>query len=862
MKRLIIVLIVLNLLGISKLWANPIDAQQAVQIAQEFFSSNGLRATSKDFSIAYVAPNLDKSSSALRGAKRETENLYYVINRGQNEGYIVVAGDERVTPVFAYSFEGNLDAGDIQNHSSIQYMFDEYKRQVKWAMKNLAKGTKQNSFRAGRVFKDINIQQKPLLSLHKDRTTARKTTISFGQKWPFNMYCPNIKLYGKTYPTVSGCVATAIATVMRWHEWPKRAKGKISYKWRGEDLSVDLDKKGAYNWNVMPEAVNTLGFNRASNHTCTDEEADQIGRLLRDIGYATNMNYDASINGGSGTQLLFMKKPFVENFDYDPKVDWICKIDYSSEDDWWKEITDEMDNYGPIIYAGISQGGGHCFNLDGYTQISQYSNTSYKYETYNYVHVDWGWNSKENGWYLLSVLKPGSEGVGGGSGGYKYAQQMIRYLKPRGSETTTTTKPNKKPIVIVEPEVTPEPEPEYKPEPKPEVNDAVRLKLKRMLSPIVVTEGENPSTTIWLSNLANQDYYGLVQLYMAKREQSVYDRYDYDTRVDEANLLLIAEGYATLHGSYDAELNVHTTLPAQAEAGDYDLYFAYHSKAGQKMYLSTNERGSAKPVKIGELTILAKDRANYTYSRGVVVDKVQFFQSGKQTAGASAVVKYYDISGKFTSRIYLKPLESNTNLKLKVALLDYTTEKIIDKKSIEGYISVSEGAKRYLDVVFDMNGLYQNWYKLAVLYWDDNNKKWLTYDENMSQVCIDYTISYTEQAFANPFTKRLNQAKTYEIKHEVQEIGSASATNELASPINLNSFSSEASSLRLYPTVTTGNINIETKTPQTIKIYDMLGRLVSSQKIKAGKHTISISGLAKGTYIIRIAGTSFRVSHI
>ena len=110
---------------------------------------------------------------------------------------------------------------------------------------------------------------------------------------------------GKSYPTVSGCVATAISTAMRWHQWPDRPQGRTGYNWYGNWLSVDFDREVGYDWTKMPAAVSGRGINRETNEACTEDEADNIGRLLRDVGYSIRMGFGRAQDGGSGTQVYY-----------------------------------------------------------------------------------------------------------------------------------------------------------------------------------------------------------------------------------------------------------------------------------------------------------------------------------------------------------------------------------------------------------------------------------------------------------------------------------------------------------------------------------------------------------------------------
>ena len=174
-------------------------------------------------------------------------------------------------------------------------MYDEYRNQIKWAIENQP-DIPSNEYKMAATTRARNyqIEIQPLLEYATDRTTKLATPISWGQSWPFNQYSPNYRYNGNSYPTVSGCVATGICTVLRWHKWPRKATGSVSYYWKGKYMALNFDGNGpenaAYDWSQMPAGVDGAGRDRLTGRRVTDVQADNIGRLLRDIGYAVEMD--------------------------------------------------------------------------------------------------------------------------------------------------------------------------------------------------------------------------------------------------------------------------------------------------------------------------------------------------------------------------------------------------------------------------------------------------------------------------------------------------------------------------------------------------------------------------------------------
>lgn len=534
--------------------AAPIGPHKALQLAQSFFNKH--KNGAKELTMAYT-PHVEQnklSGSLTRGLQGSEipENLYYVINNGKENGYVVVSGDDRVRTILAYADKGNITEEDIQNHPSIHWLFEEYKSQMQWAIENVP--SNNNRLLTRTLPDDERIEVEPLLAYSNDRVTKLEEAISWGQAWPFNLYAPNYKYKGTLYPTVSGCVATAMSTVMRWHKWPNKAKGQVSYYWKGKYMSLNFEGDGKenapYDWSNMPAAVTGGGYDRETLRMLNDTQADNIGRLLRDVGYAMQMDYNPAVTGGSGAYVYNAPAALRDHFGYKSTVKFLERNNYYTND-WLKNIKSEMETYGPVVYAGFSTGGGHCFVLDGFA-------------TGGYVHVDWGWNRSQNGWYALDVLKPGQEGIGGGRGGYSSSQQMLRYLEPDRQ---------------VEPKPQPKPQPEPKPQPKPtpiEKKSNLYIYGEKPTYEFIHTE-KRATIKITVANNGNDNYVGRLSLAIYKSDED-----EHSINISDVSSTLISAGrYRTI----EFQIN-----PNNIEEGKY--YLAVNYMANNKFTAIQEDAGT------------------------------------------------------------------------------------------------------------------------------------------------------------------------------------------------------------------------------------------------------------------------------
>ena len=354
--------------------ADPISPQQAMAIARNFSDIRsfvpkiiGNNAKPAPMTVAYTATSSNGSA----------DNLLYVINRDRDNGFVVVAGDDAVAnPVLGYTDSGSFSYDKIPDN--LKWWLGEYARQIEYMTTH-----------------DITSAPAPTF----ESNAGPLITTRWNQYEPYNNLCP-IK---QNERVVTGCVATAMAQVINYYEWPKQGTGSHSYEWNGQTLSADFGST-TYDWNNMADIY---------DGTNSDAENDAVATLMYHCGVSVDMNYDISANGGSGAFSMDVPVALVEYFGYASDV--ILKSrDYYSYNEWLSMLKAEIDARRPIYYSAQSTSGGHAFVLDGYN-------------TDGYFHVNWGWGGLSDGYYQIATLNP-YEGQGAGAGsdsGFAYDQDAI-----------------------------------------------------------------------------------------------------------------------------------------------------------------------------------------------------------------------------------------------------------------------------------------------------------------------------------------------------------------------------------------------------------------------------------------------------
>ena len=300
---------------------------------------------------------------------------YYIINY-EGGGYMVLTSDKRAIPVLAYSNQGYFDTKSKSYPSLLvewlesqdEYIQvlrkDEYTDEIiiipdeEWTTEHIedfinTSSSSQNKRGSGANIK-LKIQYGPLLST------------SWGQHKGFNNHAPNLgckeDLNGKA---PAGCVATAMAQIMKYHEYPSN-----------------------YQWSLMPD----------------DKGSNETSKLIKDIGDAVNMKWKC---GGSGASMNDVPSAFTTDFKYSS----------ANLGDFSPETTlNELKNGYPVIISGGEKKvkwlffnvfeNGHAWICDGireYTgsvraRVTRYGYISTPVREYTY-RINWGWDGCYDGWF-------------------------------------------------------------------------------------------------------------------------------------------------------------------------------------------------------------------------------------------------------------------------------------------------------------------------------------------------------------------------------------------------------------------------------------------------------------------------------
>lgn len=370
--------------------ASPVTPDQALKVANQFMSQHRAGVTLKPSPIS-------KSTKMMAGGHATaTQADYYIFNSYNNQGYVIVSGDDRTTQVLGYSDSGNFDPDHVP--VNMQEWLDSYARQIE-SLDMLGITAGANAPRPTR--NSIS----PLITSHWD------------QAGPYWNHCPEFMDIDENGDTVgelayTGCVATSMAQIMNYYKHPQRCTQIIpsyivTFYWQEEYGAFETDPLDPifFDWDNMRD--NYTGAE-------TDAEKDAVAWLMLYAGSAAHMQYGVN---ASSTSDPYIPTALNDYFNYDAKL--VYRSDYDQQE-WEEMIYQELAAGRPMIYNGrAGSGGGHSFVCDGYAYG-------------DYYHINWGWGGLGDGYFVLSVLNPYAGGIGAASSseGYNIDQTAIIGILP------------------------------------------------------------------------------------------------------------------------------------------------------------------------------------------------------------------------------------------------------------------------------------------------------------------------------------------------------------------------------------------------------------------------------------------------
>lgn len=377
--------------------AAPVNSKMAGNVAANFWNAH------RDGDVpALTAP--------MRQIDIPFDGMY--VFAAPTTGFVIVAADDCVQPILAYSFES---PASNELNPEVRYWLSTYQEQIDYLRSVNAVASDDVSAQWQKYSSAIGGDPMPLAMVPVLLSTT------WDQSPYYNKFCP----YDSTAHarTVAGCVATAVAQVMKYWNHPAQGTGSHSYSTPYGTLSANFGTT-TYNWSMMPTALGS---------TSSTAQDNAVATLMYHVGVAIEMDYGTDASGAQLTSFgySYSSYPSAQGalplfFGYDNNIQAKYRNNIS-DSDWKNYVVGELNALRPVLYAGFDASGGHCFVCDG-------CNTA---ETQ--FHFNWGWSGYYNGYYTLDNLALGGGGTGTTSSyTFNQNQQILIGVQPQGYVPPTT----------------------------------------------------------------------------------------------------------------------------------------------------------------------------------------------------------------------------------------------------------------------------------------------------------------------------------------------------------------------------------------------------------------------------------------
>jgi hypothetical protein len=344
----------------------------------------------------YSSGEVNYNQLSIKLVYTEKDNnlpVYYIFNVNSNDGFVIVAAEDNVYPILGYSYNGKF-VGDMSGQApAFKWWMSNYVKEIVYVRDNDVQASEEITYQWNELL------QNPDKQLDVKGVNPLLTT-TWNQGCYYNFKCPE-DASGPCGHVYTGCVATAMAQIMKYHNYPVHGEGSYSYNCPGYGtLSADF-KNTTYDWMSMPDNVTNVN--------------NAVATIMYHAGVSVDMQYGTS--SSSSTELKAYNA-FLDYFNYSEQAQIISKVFFPTTT-WENIIKESLDNSLPVFYSGTNDDKnkevyGHAFVCDGYQGT-------------NYFHFNWGWSGSADGFYYLTNLNPN---------GYDFTsnQSAIVNLFPKYSE--------------------------------------------------------------------------------------------------------------------------------------------------------------------------------------------------------------------------------------------------------------------------------------------------------------------------------------------------------------------------------------------------------------------------------------------
>ena len=360
MKKLLLIVAALVIFA-GQMFAAPVDVNTAKNLGAKYLKNNVLSAKGiTDVELVYTLQSED--------------NIPYLYVFNYENGFVIMAADDRAYPVLGYNEGDAFDENNIPE--GLRYYLGFYGREIQYAIDNELVADEEVTAQW-----ELLRKEGVIVKTRMNKAVQPLLVTTWDQGWPYNYYAPACTSYWTNNHCYAGCVATAMSQVMKYWNWPITGVGEHSYSTSsyGGTLSANFGAT-TYEWSIMPNSV-----------TSANAGGLAVALLMYHCGIAVDMDYAPD---GSGAHTEDVGPAVIDYFRYG-SCTYVDSRDTYTTIDWENKLIAQLNRGIPMVYAGSDTNGGHAFNCDGYNDQRMF-------------HFNWGWSGSYNNYFQIDALNTGN----------------------------------------------------------------------------------------------------------------------------------------------------------------------------------------------------------------------------------------------------------------------------------------------------------------------------------------------------------------------------------------------------------------------------------------------------------------------
>lgn len=331
------------------------------------------------------------AKSSIRQVKDEeqTRVLFYVLEL-EPKGFIIVSADTDLNPIIAFSENNDFDFSKDPLNAALMWLRTDVHVKLlalennkiktqsiseanqKWGDYLAIKSKEQDNVTGRYNLNVYDVEIGPFLS----STWNQKNSYYNGSYYStWNYYTPPNSA-GDLDNYYCGCVATAMAQILNYFEWPVTGTGSHSYTWDSQTLSANFGAT-TYDWANALDVYDYI--------STTDVQRQATGLLSYHCGVSVDMQYGADGSGAVTSRVATSLTDFFRT-----SGEW-----YANEGSFYDVLYTNMENQKPGELAIRSTtNAGHAIVVDG---------VRFNTGQTKYYHLNFGWGGYSDGWYDIST---------------------------------------------------------------------------------------------------------------------------------------------------------------------------------------------------------------------------------------------------------------------------------------------------------------------------------------------------------------------------------------------------------------------------------------------------------------------------